>query len=118
MNHRRVTAISLASAIAVLAFAVPASGAPIRECGNYGWKNGAMRWTFGSIDGAGTFNVTSRVVGCRTARRVATRSYPNRQVSRWYWRGWSCRELVSRHEYSDNRCTRSGGRVVRWQTAS
>ncbi len=97
-----------------------ASAAPIRECGNYGdTGSGRVGWTFGEVYGAGIFNLTSRRVSCRTARRVARYSYPtDRYVRRWSWRGYRCRILSSAHEYSDQRCTKIGGRVVRWQSGS
>lgn len=111
--------IAAATVVGVLLLPSTASAHSIRECGSHGdTGNGRIGWTYGRILGAGTFNVTSRVVSCRTARRVARRSYPDRYVRRWSWRGWRCRILASAHEYSDQRCTKRGGRVVRWQSGS
>lgn len=99
-----------------------ASSRPIRECGNYGWvsSRGRTGWTYGTIDGAGIFNVTSRVVNCRTARRVTLGSIRTAgpDPGPWHWRAWRCRTLVERHEYADIRCTAHHGRVVRYQTAA
>jgi hypothetical protein len=100
---------------AALLTCTPASAAPIRECGNY---DGA-RWTFDQIDGAGIFNLTSRVVSCKTARRVALRSHPGDRYRRtWSWGDFTCRILAEAFEYEDVRCKASGGRVVRWQSGA
>ncbi len=100
----RTPALGVVAAVVGLLLAQhTASAAPIRECGSY-------------RDGAGIVSVTSRGVSCRTARRVARYSGPDRYVRRWSWRGYSCRLLASEYRYSDSRCTKSGGRVVRWQT--
>ena len=118
---RRGLRSSHAAAVVVGVLLIPsgASAAPIRECGDWGdTGSGRLGWTFGKIRGAGIFNLTSRRVSCRTARRVARFSYPDRNVRRWSWRGYSCRILASAHEYSDQRCTKSGGRVVRWQSGA
>lgn len=102
--------------IAVLAAPVASSSASaIRECGNYGFTadgRGPM-WTYRAVEGAGTYNVTSRVVHCRTARRVALHAYPHHA-----YRGWSCRYVSRAEEYADIRCTKPGGRVVRFQAGA
>jgi hypothetical protein len=96
-----------------------ASAAPIRECGNYGWKDGGMRWTYGQIEGAGIFNVTSRRVWCSVARQVARRAYNTYAGGQtWRWKGWRCRILRSAHEFSDTRCTKRRTHIVRWQAAA
>ncbi len=113
MRAGMLLAIALASLIA----AVPASAAPIVECGNHGWidARGEVGWSMdaAAISGAGTFNVTSRAIGCREARRVSLHSYPGNGYG-----GWRCRYIDRAHEYADVRCTKAGGRVVRWQTAA
>ncbi|HEY6561818.1 MAG TPA: hypothetical protein VI072_31325 [Polyangiaceae bacterium] len=65
------------------------------------------------ISGAGKFNVTSRRVSCKIARRVALKSYPESNYG-----GWRCRYVSQAHEYADVRCTRPSGAAVRWQTAA
>jgi hypothetical protein len=86
------------------------AAAPIRECGDAGTLyNGRVR----------VYNVTTRVVRCRFARRFARRQIvyggPACREDRWCtYRGWRCRHIASRSK-SDVRCTKSGGGVVRWQ---
>src|SRR3954470_23104871 len=101
----------------VLACVLPgiAHAGPIRECGNYGLVNGHERWTYGQIDGGGIFNVTSRVVRCRTARRVARHAYSKSGKRHYRYKHWKCHVLHEGLDYADTRCTRSRGRVVRWQ---
>lgn len=101
--------VTAGMAVALLSAPAGASAAPIKECGNYD----GLRWTYGQIQGAGTFNVTARVVGCREARTVALKASPERR-----FRGWSCRYVDQGYEYADVRCTKSGGRVVRWQSGA
>ncbi len=106
----------LAAAVATIALAAaPAVGAaPIRECGNWGdHGDGRMRWGTSDIHGAGIFNVTTRGVSCRVARRFVRR-YRGPSTHAPTWR---CREHT-RHELSDVRCTASQGRVIRWQAGS
>lgn len=97
-----------------------ASAAPIRECGNF--DPGKGRWTYGQVQGAGLFNLTTRRVWCTVARRVALRAYNTYERDRrWRWRGWQCRVLSSGYESSDTRCKkRRDGRwhVVRWQSGA
>jgi hypothetical protein len=91
------------------------SAASIRECGNFDGSH----WTNSQIQGAGIYNVTSRVVGCGTARKVARRAYNTYRSGRvWRYNGWTCRIVSQATEFSDTRCTRGGGRVVRWQSGS
>ncbi len=111
----------MSATIAALALAIPATSAsaaaPIRECGNYGWPEGYKGskpiWTFGPLDGAGIFNVTTRRVRCAAARDF---------VEDWNgqsrFRGFRCRTRTTGIEESDTRCTASRGRVVRWQSAA
>lgn len=113
----RHVAVIAASIACVAALPATASAAPIGECGNHGWVEdlGRVAWVMDidRISGAGTFNVTSRQVACRVARRVAMKSYPGSN-----YRGWRCRYVSEAHEYADVRCTRPSGAVVRWQTAA
>jgi hypothetical protein len=85
----------------------------IRECGNAGTLyRGQVR----------IYNVTSRVVRCRFARRFARSQVRNGgpacREDRWCtFRGWRCRHVAYRTE-SDIRCTRFTAHavlVVRWQ---
>ena len=90
-----------------------ASAATIRECGSAGsLYSGQVR----------LYNVTSRLMPCRTARRFARnfvfKSGPETDFTcsedRYCrWRGWRCRNVAVPGEI-DHRCT-SRGRVVRWQ---
>lgn len=108
----------LIAPIVVLAGVLPATAAaaPVRECGNYGYHDGRQQWTYEPLTGAGTYNVTSRVVGCRTARRLALHASSRAGNDRtWRYRRWRCRYVSRAYEYADVRCTRAGGRVVRWQ---
>jgi hypothetical protein len=109
---RVIATAALAAAVTATPAAPAAEGAPIRECGNAGTLYaGQVR----------VYNVTSRVVGCRFARRFARRQMldagPACREDRWCtYRGWRCRHVTYRAE-GDIRCTNSGGRVVRWQYA-
>jgi hypothetical protein len=113
----RLPVLAFISSAVLLAVAAPAGAAPIRECGNHGWVDDLERvaWVMDRdrISGAGTFNVTSRKVTCKVARRVSLKSYPGSN-----YRGWRCRYISQAHEYADVRCTRPSGAVVRWQTAA
>ncbi len=86
------------------------AAAPIRECGRAGTLyNGQVS----------VYNVTSRNVPCPRARRFARRQIlyggPACREDRWCtYRGWRCRHVAYRAEV-DIRCTKGGGRVVRWQ---
>lgn len=103
-----------AVALVALTLATGAAASGINECGNWGvHANGRVGWGMGPIQGAGIFNVTTRRVGCRTARRFVRRykgtdsGYPR----------WRCHE-INDYESSDVRCTAAGGRVIRWQSGS
>jgi hypothetical protein len=102
-------------ATAGLAGAPSAQAAPIRECGNWGYhdSSGYFGWGISSISGAGIYNLTTRLVGCRTARRFARRY----QGTDTYYPRWRCRERDD-YEASDVRCTASGGRVIHWQSGA
>lgn len=116
----RSVLVGAVAASAVMLGATPSApagvsaAAAVNECGNWGdHGDGQLRWGMSSVRGFGIYNLTTRRVGCSTARRFARRykgtdsSYPT----------WRCRE-TSEYESSDVRCTRSGGRVIRWQSGS
>jgi hypothetical protein len=109
--------IAVVASAAVVAFAAgPAYASAIRECGNHGWTDDGYgpAWTYGPISGASpAYNLTTRRVSCRAARRFALR-YRGTDT---YFPRWRCRE-VNDYEWSDVRCTASGGRVIRWQAGS
>jgi hypothetical protein len=111
-------AVAAAAATATVALPGAASAAAINECGNYGWIESKARagWTYGQIDGAGIFNVTTRTVRCRYARRFV-RSWDG-QVGADHHRRFRCRYVSQDYEYADIRCTRRGGKVIRWQTGA
>ena len=108
-------ALTVAGAMVVtLATAAPAS-AHIRECGGYDPGHGFVN---GDPQGAGVYNITARVVPCRTARTVVRRYYIENYCGRrlsCYVGAWNCRTRRLGIEYFDTRCTRAGGRVVRFQ---
>lgn len=122
--------VCLAAIALVLAVPMTASSAtPIRECGNYGWPRGHRGdrpiFTFRPIEGAGTYNITTRVSPCRTAYRIIRRvqgrtyrRYCNRDATRCRVLRFTCREVRGGHEFSDMRCTGEGNRVVRWQSGA
>ena len=100
---------------ALLMCASVAPAASVRKCGNFD----GTRWTNSQVQGAGIFNVTSRVAGCGTARKVARRAYNTYSSGRtWRYHGWSCRILSQASESTDTRCTASGRRAVRWQSGA
>lgn len=83
-----------------------ATAAPIRECGDLPHRF--------------AFNITTRKVRCKEARRVVRR-WNNTVAKRGGTgrvRGLFCRYRDTGHEAGDIRCTGSRGRVVRWQTSS
>ena len=65
------------------------------------------------IDGAGSYNLSTRNVSCRTARRFEGRY---RGPGSYYPR-WRCRE-INDYEFSDVRCVASRGRVIHWQAGA
>jgi hypothetical protein len=109
-TRRIIAAAALTAGLTAPSAALAAEAAPIRECGDAGTLYGGQ---------VRVYNVTSRVVGCRFARRFARAQIrhggPACREDRWCsYRGWRCRHVAYRTE-SDIRCTKSGGRVVRWQ---
>jgi hypothetical protein len=97
-------ALTIAALVAAAAFG-PAFAAASAE--------GAYRLTeCGDVDGPGVGikNLTTRGVGCRTARRAARAyEYDDRRPS-----GYSCRRRKAEQYVYDVRCTK-GQRVMRWQ---
>src|SRR3954453_10314265 len=90
----------LASALVAASLSSTAfAAAPVRECGNYGYtaRGDGPRWTFRQISGASpAYNLTTRNVACRAARRFALR-YRGTDT---YFPAWRCRE-VNDYELSD-----------------
>jgi len=83
------------------------AAAPIRECGNYDY----LRWTYGPIQGAGIYNLTTRNVSCGYARWLASSANGLGRV-------FHCRTRRLGSELYDTRCTKSGGKVIRFQNGS
>lgn len=100
--------VAAGTAAALLVAPAGATAAPIEECGNFDGH-----WTYDTLQGAGTYNVTARVVSCREARTVALKAEPGRRFG-----GWSCRYMDQGYEFADVRCTKPGGRVIRWQAGA
>jgi len=102
--------------LALLAPSSASAAAPIRECGNYD----GLHWTYGEVQEAGIFNLTSRRVWCSVARHVATHAYNTyeRGDRVWRWKGWYCKVLSSGFESSDTRCRKRRVHVVRWQSGA
>jgi hypothetical protein len=114
-EHRTGTALRSGSTSVYLASGVPRFlrfgavrlPATYRSCGAYDG-----RWRMPPIFGAG-MELWAQKVPCISARRVALR-----------WRGRSrvgsyrCRVLRQGEEYVKVRCTRPGGRVVRWEAGA
>jgi hypothetical protein len=102
--------------VVAMLLATPAYAAPIRECGNFGFTangDGPM-WTYRQISGASpAYNLTTRNVACRYARRFALR-YRGTDT---YFPSWHCRERND-YELSDVRCTGPRRRVIHWQAGS
>lgn len=83
------------------------AAAPIRECGR--------------LPHGGIYNITTRIVRCRFARTFARRVFTNPACAEdrfCRFRGFRCTHynypIPGGHE-GDVRCTKSGGRVVRFQ---
>jgi hypothetical protein len=50
---------------------------------------------------------------------VTLRAFRNYKGGRrWQYGNWSCKILRQEYEYTQARCTRSGDRVVRWETGA
>jgi hypothetical protein len=115
-------AISLVAAW--LMWTTPASAAPIRKCGNYGYPDAYSGskpiFTDKEIVGAGVHKIRTRVTPCRSARRMVRAFWDGRwdcdgdgQVCR---RGsYRCRNRRLGEEHAAMRCTASRRRVVRFE---
>ena len=106
MRTRLLICLALAAAALAVPGATPAmaGSSSIKECGDL------------TRNGGGIYNLTTRVVSCRTAKRVSRRYLRECDVDR------DCRVSIDTcrtrrlgDEYWDVRCTASRGRVVRFQ---
>jgi hypothetical protein len=115
----------LVIALAALCVAAPASasGAQVRDCGNYGYPEGydgsKPIFTDEDIVGAGVYDIRTKVTRCRPAARRMVRRFWN---GRWgecdpgCRRGsFRCRNRQIGDEVWIMRCTASRGRVVRFE---
>ena len=115
---------SVAVSFALLLLCSPATAASgtsaaIRECGAF---DGVRFVSDDEMEGAGVYNITTRVATCRRARTIVRRYWND--YSSWCDRGssvckigwgFTCRRTRLGEEYSDARCTATRGRVVRFQ---
>ena len=99
----------IATLLVGLAFAGSAEAATTKRCGSLGVDGKRYR------SGAGSFNITVRVSTCGTAKAVV-RGYRFGQGEKV--RGFTCRNSQSGGESTTVRCTRYGGRVIRWTSAA
>ena len=116
--------VLIAAVLAVAAFASAggsASAAPLTDCGNYGYPEGDPGgkpvFTKEDIVGAGVYDIRTRAVRCRTARRMVRRFWNGRwgRCDPTCRRGrFRCRDRQTGDEVSLMRCTAPGGRVVRF----
>ena len=104
------TILVMAGLAAVVSTSTPvaSAAAAIQECGNYSVEK--HRWIFGTVYGAGIFNLTTRNVSCRYARNLVTSGNGGAT--------FNCKTLDEAYEYADIRCTRRGGQVIRYQTGA
>ena len=99
----------MAAVVGILSFDVTAASgqSAIRECGDMAHRL--------------AFNITTRKVSCRKARRVVRRwsnTAAGRPSGDGAVLGLYCNYRDTGYEAGDIRCTGPHGRVVRWQTAS
>ena len=108
--------------LCVVAPDAPGASAAIRECGAF---DGARFVPDDELQGAGVYNITTRVATCRRARKIVRRYWTSH--SKWCGRnsstcaigwGYTCRDTRLGVENYDTRCTASRGRVVRFQHGS
>jgi hypothetical protein len=84
-----------------------ADAAPIKECGYYSPSRGY-----------GVYNITTRIVSCGKARRMARAAYYGSKRLRHgfvRWGSFNCTVTHTGIETDDVRCVRYDGGVVRWQ---
>jgi len=141
----RLPAVLPASSLALLSLtllAPPGAAAATKDCGNYGTVVGQApdadgtveaRFTMREIDGAGLSDITAQVSSCKIARRLVRIAslrrennpclvYRNGSViaekSSCRVIGFVCRKRSTGTERQVTRCTRAGGRVVRWEAGA
>jgi hypothetical protein len=111
----------LAAALGLLALASPASAQDtpkgFKFCGWQDFETGG--WTYDDPEPGAYLALYARKMTCRIARRNYKKvEYEESPPYRSRLPGYRCREVESRHEYSDVQCTkRERPRVAfRWQT--
>ena len=90
-----------------------ASAAPIKECGYYSYSPSAGYGVY-----YGVYNITTRIVSCGRARRMARAAYYGRKRLRHGYVRWGSFNCTVTHmgiETDDLRCVRHDGGVVHWQ---
>ena len=106
---------TLALVLCATALAPATADAAVRDCGNF--NNG--EWSDEPLVGAGIYNVKARNTSCATARRVTLRAFSTYSGgTRWRYGKWTCKILRQAIEYTNARCSRSGDRVVRWESGA
>ena len=116
---RKLAPASAVAFVLALALAPPAPAGGIRECGAY---DGAHFVQDDQMQGAGVYNITTRAVRCRKAHKLVRRYWndygswceDDAATCRIGW-DFTCRRTRLGEEYFDARCTKAGGRVVRFQ---
>ena len=117
MTRRLLTLLVALASLVPVAALVPgtaSAGGRIIECGNYGNTRHVhhMHWTYAQlVGGTPAYNLTTRHVRCRRARRFALGfrrpgTYPR----------WRCSEVTGL-DFADVRCTR-GRKVIHWQAGA
>jgi hypothetical protein len=105
-----IAGLALGAALLIPALGAPASAkaAPIKECGWYAHGGGY-----------GVYNITTRIVSCRTARGMARAYYHGRvrlPLGRYWWGPFRCVHRQIGYEENDFRCVRyPDGGVIHWQ---
>ena len=107
MVSRTIAAMAVAGSLLVAGGAEAA--APLKRCGSLGTDG---RPYDRDVGGAGNFDIRARVTSCREARRVV-RAWKGRTTVR----GFRCTYSYS-GESTGVRCTKAGGRLVRWRSAA
>lgn len=83
-----------------------------RVCGTFGANgNGKLGWWDGPVFGY-SLSVLARRTPCPSARRIARRWRGKPRVGRW-----RCKVTKRKYEYVAVRCTRPGGRMIRFESA-
>ncbi len=123
----RRSAATILSALVVAAVAAGGSAAAasapdpppgFKFCGWHEFAGGG--WTYDEPEGGGAFTrLYARDMKCRIARRNFKKvDYGSEPPYRPRLAGYRCREIESRHAYSDVKCAKKQRRGVafRWQT--